>query len=303
MPPSPRVLDFVPLLMVSEYLLRTAQETQTLRPANKKTLTSNGASVNGARMAGDERRLQILRIAMRLFSQRGFGGTTTKEIALAAGVSEAMVFRHFATKKELYSAILDHKACIHDTMDPIQVVAEAIARKDDQAVFAGLALDALDRHDCDPEFHRLLLHSALEEHELAQMFWEKFVTRVYRILGSYIRERQRDGAIIDVEPLVVVRAFVGMVIHHSLNNNLWDRKRILLKISNEVAAREFANILMHGIACGNGRRVPGSRTTVKSAGKSGAAGKSVNGCRSGLTRKSVIKTAAKGDSKRKRLVK
>src|SRR5213080_2118089 len=71
-------------------------------------------------MAGDERRLQILKVAMRLFSQRGFRGTTTKEIAQAAGVSEAMVFRHFATKKELYSAILDHKACLHDDLDPSQ---------------------------------------------------------------------------------------------------------------------------------------------------------------------------------------
>lgn len=254
-------------------------------------------------MAGDERRLQILRIAMRLFSQRGFGGTTTKEIAVAAGVSEAMVFRHFATKKELYSAILDHKACLHETMDPIHVVAEAIARKDDHAVFEGLALGALDRHDCDPEFHRLLLHSALEEHELAQMFWEKFVTRVYRILGSYIRERQRDGAIIDVEPLIIVRAFVGMVIHHSLNNNLWDRKRTLLKISNQVAAREFANILMHGIASGNERRAPVTRTTFKSSGKSGAAAKSVEGRRNGRIGSAVIKNAAKGNSKRKRSAK
>lgn len=252
-------------------------------------------------MAGEDRRLQILRIAMRLFSQRGFGGTTTKEIAVAAGVSEAMVFRHFATKKELYSAILDHKACLHDTMDPHQVVAEAIARKDDHAVFEGLALDALNRHDYDPEFHRLLLHSALEEHELAQMFWEKFVTRVYRILGAYIRERQRDGAIIDVEPLIVVRAFVGMVIHHSLNNNLWDRKRTLLKISNQVAAREFANILMHGVACGNGRRSPVSRHAFKSAGKSGAAGKSVNKHRNGPTRNTAIKNTAK--TKKKRLSK
>jgi AcrR family transcriptional regulator len=249
-------------------------------------------------MAGEERRLQILRIAMRLFSQRGFGGTTTKEIALAAGVSEAMVFRHFATKKELYSAILDHKACIHDTMDPTQVVADAIARKDDQAVFAGLALDALDRHDCDPEFHRLLLHSALEEHELAQMFWEKFVTRVYRILGSYIRERQRDGAVIDVEPLIIVRAFIGMVIHHSLNNNLWDRKRTLLKISNQVAAREFANILIHGIASGNERRAPVSRTTFKSAGKGGASGKSGNGRRNSPAVNTIIKNVSK--TKRKR---
>src|SRR5437773_6743011 len=178
-------------------------------------------------MAGEERRLQILRVAMRLFSQRGFRGTTTKEIALAAGVSEAMVFRHFATKEELYSAILDHKACLHDEMDPLQIVGEAVKRKDDAGVFEGIALNALTQHESDPEFQRLLLHSALEEHELAQMFWEKFVRRVYRSLGNYIRERQREGAIVEIEPSVVVRAFIGMVMHHSLNNNLWDRKRSL----------------------------------------------------------------------------
>ena len=199
-------------------------------------------------MAGGERRLQILRVAMRLFSQRGFRGTTTKEIARAAAVSEAMVFRHFATKEELYSAILDHKACLHDALDPRLIVADAIRRKDDAAVFEGLALDALDHHDCDPEFQRLLLHSALEEHDLAQMFWEKFVKRVYRTLGGYIRERQREGAIVDVEPAIVVRAFIGMVMHHSLNNNLWDRKQSLLRVSNQTAAREFTNILLQGVA-------------------------------------------------------
>ncbi len=200
-----------------------------------------------ARMTGEDRRLQILRVAMRLFSQRGFRGTTTKEIAVAAGVSEAMVFRHFATKEELYSAILDHKACLHDELDPLTAVADAIARKDDVAVFEGIALDALNKHDCDPEFHRLLLHSALEEHELAQMFWEKFVKRVYRMLGKYVRERQREGAMTDMPPLVIVRAFVGMIIHHSLNNNLWDRKQQLLKISNKAAAREFTAILLRGV--------------------------------------------------------
>jgi AcrR family transcriptional regulator len=232
--------------VVSEYLL-TEPGDQALRPLGKKISPANGAGVNGARMAGEERRLQILRVAMRLFSQRGFRGTTTKEIALAAGVSEAMVFRHFATKEALYSAILDHKACLHDAMDPQRIVGEAIKRKDDRAVFEGIALDALKQHDCDPEFQRLLLHSALEEHELAQMFWEKFVRRVYRSLGDYIRERQHDGAIVDVEPAIIVRAFIGMMIHHSLNNNLWDRKRRLLNISNETAAREFTDILLHGV--------------------------------------------------------
>jgi len=220
--------------------------------------------INTARMAGEERRLQILRVAMRLFSQRGFRGTTTKEIALAAGVSEAMVFRHFATKEQLYSAILDHKACLHETMDPLRVVSEAIARKDDRAVFEGLALDALNQHDSDPDFHRLLLHAALEEHELAQMFWEKFVKRVYRVLSKYIRERQRDGAMSDVEPLVIVRAFVGMIIHHSLNNNLWDRAQQLLRISNEVAAREFTRILLRGVCAPNQKAVKPARKSRSS---------------------------------------
>ena len=218
-------------------------------------------------MAGGERRLQILRVAMRLFSQRGFRGTTTKEIAHSAGVSEAMVFRHFATKEELYSAILDHKACHHETMDPLRVVADAIAKKDDQAVFEGIALDALNQHDCDPEFHRLLLHSALEEHELAQMFWEKFVRRVYAFLGEYIRQRQRDGAMIQIEPLVIVRAFIGMVIHHSLNNNLWDRKRRLLKISNEDAARDFTDFLLRGVTSTTRRNGLSKKATGKNSRK------------------------------------
>jgi AcrR family transcriptional regulator len=208
-------------------------------------MTVEGAS--SARMAGEERRSQILAVAVSLFSERGFRGTTTKEIAQAAGVSEAMVFRHFATKKELYAAILDHKSCADDRFQPEQMAAEAIKRKDDRAVFESLAIGALTYHEKDPEFQRLLLYSALEKHELAEMFFNEFVRRVYQFLGSYIRERQRDGALIDIDPAIVIRCFIGMVMHQSLNNNLWDPARRLLNISNESAAKEFTNILLNGI--------------------------------------------------------
>jgi TetR/AcrR family transcriptional regulator len=206
-------------------------------------------------MSAESRKLQILSVAVRLFSQRGFGGTTTKEIAQAAGVSEAMVFRHFATKQELYSAILDHKACSNDSMDPEQLVADALKQKDDRAVFEQLALGALEHHEGDPEFQRLLLHSALEGHELAEMFFEKFVRRVYELLAGYITERQRDGAMINVDPFIIVRSFIGMIIHHSLNNNLWDPKRRLLKISNQDAAKHFTSILLDGISVDSGAKV------------------------------------------------
>ena len=221
------------------------------------------ANSGGGRMAGGERRQQILRIAMRLFSQRGFRGTTTKEIAAAAGVSEAMVFRHFATKEELYCAILDHKACAGG-LDPCQLLADAIARKDDRAVFEGLARGMMQHHEQDTDFMRLLTHAALEEHRLVELFFERNVSQMYELLGGYIRERQRDGALKQLEPAVIVRAFLGMIIHHSLNNTLWDKRRTLLDIPNERAAEAFTELLLNGIAnpsaaATNGKARPAAR--------------------------------------------
>jgi AcrR family transcriptional regulator len=202
------------------------------------------------RMSGDERRSQLLQIAIKLFSEKGFSGTTTREIAQKAGISEAMVFRHFANKEELYHAILDHKAC--STGERVLVwenetFQKLIAEKDDYKVFYNLALNALENHRKDVDFMRLLLHSALEGHELSEMFFEKFVAKLYDFIGEYIRQRQNDGAMREVEPRVVVRAFLGMLIHQSLNDLLWDTKQRLLIISKEKAAHEFVTILLDGI--------------------------------------------------------
>lgn len=198
-------------------------------------------------MAGDERRQQLLEVAMRLFSEKGFSGTTTKNIAETAGVSEAMVFKHFANKEELYTAILDDKACSQGLEDPFADVAAELEAKDDYGVFYGIALNALNHHEEDRDFMRLLLHAALENHELSRMFFESFVKGFYEFLGNYISERQKDGAFREVEPAVVVRSFVGMMIHHSLNNTLWDTDHKILTISNEKAAKEFTNVLLNGI--------------------------------------------------------
>lgn len=204
------------------------------------------------RMTGDERREQILRSAVSLFSQRGFSGTTTKEIARGAGVSEAMVFRHFATKEELYGAILHSKSC-SDGIDRFpweenSVLQEALRNKDDFGVFYNIAFDALKKHESDVGFMRLLFFSALEEHDLAERFFNEFVSRVYDFISDYIKARQDDGVMREVNPRIVVRAFLGMLIHHSLNNILWDKNRRLLNISTEEAAKNFAEIILRGVA-------------------------------------------------------
>jgi AcrR family transcriptional regulator len=213
---------------------------------------------------------------MRLFSERGFRGTTTKEIAQAAGVSEAIIFRHFATKEDLYSAIIDLKSCAgfgaglaataetQEASCPQVVekfrglVGEAMLARDDRAVFGGLALAMLEHHQSDKEMLRLLLYSALEGHQLAQMFWDRNVRELYDFLGGYIRERQREGAFRGCDPLLVVRAFTGSVIHHSLNSILWERDpaRRIVNVPNEQAAREFTEILLCGVLTETGAHAP-----------------------------------------------
>jgi AcrR family transcriptional regulator len=168
-----------------------------------------------------------------------------------AGVSEALVFRHFATKDELYNAILEGKSCqmgfLRTVTGENEELNKAIEAKDDRDVFYRMALDSLNSQQSDPRFMRLILYSALEEHDLAERFFRESVSRIYEFIGKYIRMRQDDGAFRQTDPEIVVRAFHGMIVHHSLNNVLWNKKKKIVDISNEEAARKFTDIVLDGI--------------------------------------------------------
>jgi len=58
------------------------------------------------RMTGDLRRHHILGAAKRCFARHGYNGTTTKSVAAAAAISEALLFKHFSSKAVLYAEIL-----------------------------------------------------------------------------------------------------------------------------------------------------------------------------------------------------
>lgn len=61
------------------------------------------------RMNKEDRRLQILESAMKVFVEKGYNGATTQEIAKAANVSEVTLFRYFSSKKEIF----------HEGVEPI----------------------------------------------------------------------------------------------------------------------------------------------------------------------------------------
>ncbi len=60
-----------------------------------------------ARMRAADRRRQLLEVAAELFSARGYRGTTTAELARAAGITEPILYRHFRNKLDLFVTLID----------------------------------------------------------------------------------------------------------------------------------------------------------------------------------------------------
>jgi AcrR family transcriptional regulator len=199
---------------------------------------------SSSRMSGEDRRRQIVSVAAKLFSQKGFSGTTTKEIAEGACVSEAIIFRHFATKDDLYAAILDYK--VRQSSERVKAqLDEAAGRKDDRAFFGSLALEMLDFHAKDQTFMRLLLYSALEGHDLSEIFFNSAARDIKDHIRRYIKQRIADGAFRRVDPAIAARAFVGMVLHQAQVRNIFRGDD--LKMSNRQIADRFVEIFLNGV--------------------------------------------------------
>ena len=195
------------------------------------------------RLSGEERRRQIVETAVDLFSRKGFRGTTTREIAEAAGISEAMIFKHFATKRELYSAIIEVKS---ETEELLASAAKAARGKHDAEVLRAVGLKMLEQTERDPSLMRLLLFSALEGHELSEIFFESRVRRLHEFLSSYIRKRVEEGRFRPVDSLIVARGFIGMVVHYLLIHELFGVKRPP-RTSPEEVVELFVSIFLKGI--------------------------------------------------------
>jgi AcrR family transcriptional regulator len=69
--------------------------------------TSQGRATARRRLPGHERRVLILEAALRTFAANGYDGAAMDEIALAAGISKAVVYDHVASKRDLYTQLMD----------------------------------------------------------------------------------------------------------------------------------------------------------------------------------------------------
>ena len=187
---------------------------------------------------------KILEAAIELFAEKGFNGTTTKEIAEAADVNESLIFRHFSTKRDLYGAIIEKKIDEEPGIEhPIQTYQDT---KDDHLIFKSIAQRMLNKCGNDSSFIRLLHFSALEGHELSDMFFSTYVEYVDMLLCDYIETRIADGAFKKVHALCASQAFIGMIVNHIIVKELFGEKK-RSKTTNEELVNTFVTVFLDGI--------------------------------------------------------
>src|SRR3954466_4613299 len=112
------------------------------------------------RLSSSDRKKQILEVATSLFARHGFDGVTTRRIADEAGITEAMVFRHFATKDDLYWEVLSAKSATDEVKQRLEQRLQSDVEP--LEIFTAIARYVLNRNLKDPAKSRLLLFSALE---------------------------------------------------------------------------------------------------------------------------------------------
>jgi len=129
----------------------------------------------------------IVAAAVPLFARKGFAGTTTKELAEAAGVSEALLFRHFPSKKHLYGEIL-RLGCEGDPalerLASLEPSTETLVRMTTFMVRYFL-LGGLDEAELDTRL-RLMLHSFLEDGEYARELFDTIFARVHPLFAASV---------------------------------------------------------------------------------------------------------------------
>jgi TetR/AcrR family transcriptional regulator len=197
-----------------------------------------------SRLPAEQRRLTLIETAIDLFSRKGFAGTTTKEIAAAAGVTEAIVFRHFATKQDLYTAILEHRLQGEDIEAWLARAQAFMDQRDDERLFRFLVSEIIAQYGKEPRFERLVLFAALEGHELAGMH-SQIAAPVAKRFIDYIARRQRAGALRKGDPGVILMTIVGVAKFYAAQKYIY--RVCQPAIADEAVIDTLMNILMNGL--------------------------------------------------------
>jgi TetR/AcrR family transcriptional regulator, transcriptional repressor of aconitase len=150
------------------------------------------------RLDSDERRKAIVMAAVPLFARKGFAGTTTRELAEAANISEGLLFRHFPTKLHLYGEIL-RLGCegdpALDRLAALEPSTMTLVHMIHYMVRYFLLPGGSDRSEHDSRL-RLVLHSFLEDGEYARELFDTIFERVHPLFAASVEAAAAAGDLV-----------------------------------------------------------------------------------------------------------
>lgn len=137
------------------------------------------------RLSAEERREGIVYAAIRVFAEKGFARATTRDLAEAAGISEALLYRHFEGKEAIYEAIqdfiCDRRSPILERLmgQPVSTLGLVLTVHTTHRLIASLSIEAEPAHRATT---RLMVQSSLEDGRFVKSFHD---TRFARILPYF----------------------------------------------------------------------------------------------------------------------
>ena len=195
-------------------------------------------------MTSDDRRAAIMETAIKLFSERGFRGTTTRALADAIGVSEPVLYEHFKSKRDLFEAIIDVKSRegVARATAMLQPLADA---GQDRDLLIGLAEFVVQCHTEDEAYGRLVLMAALEGPELGDIFYDR-QREAYEMLAEYFAARTQAGVFREIDPIIAARVFLGMSVNFGMSRMLYRGASELGGVREVV--EQMVDVFMKGIS-------------------------------------------------------
>jgi AcrR family transcriptional regulator len=203
-----------------------------------------------SKMSSADRRIGIINAARKVFVEKGFYRTTTRALAEAAGVSEALLFKHFPSKEALYSAI--QKSCFKEEGSRLNERLESLEPSTSALVF--LVRDLVSHvlggpPDDDARlFFRLILRSLMDEGEFTRLAIQGGPLRWVKKVEECIKAANRAGDMLD-QP--VRASLAGWMVHQLISgimvHSLPGQSVIDYGVPHEELVKQVAWFCLHGM--------------------------------------------------------
>lgn len=152
-------------------------------------------------LSADERKRSIIEAARPLFAERGFHAVTIREIAKAADISEALIYKHFPSKEELYEELLGYTRSMLAVSSPEFEALEPGAETLVTLVYLlveVIMLDVPGRGEDQKAHERLLFQSLIGDTAFARGHFNALEATWLDIVTSCIEVATEEGDIISM---------------------------------------------------------------------------------------------------------